>query len=117
MRREIALDLQLSRNRAGLSGSDLAHLLGCSAERVSRLENGKARIKADEIAALSLIYGQDPTRWLHHLTRRVARPLKERLAEMPPEPSNWAASHDARLDTINGLAHRLQLLNPSGDET
>ncbi len=111
MKEHLALDLKLSRTKAGLSGGDLAHLLGCNAERVSRLENGKARIKADEMAALSLIYGHDPTVWLRHVTLSVAGKLKRQMSLMPSEPNNWAHLHDARLDTLNGLTYRLQALS------
>ncbi len=114
MKENLALDLKLSRTKAGLSGADLAHLLGCSPERVSRLENGKARIKADEMAALSLIYGYDPTEWLQHVTRSVADKLKRRMSSMPAEPNNWAHLRDARLDTLNGLTYRLQALSQPG---
>lgn len=111
MNNDLALDLRLSRTHAGLSGKDLAHLLGCTPERVSRLENNKARISAEEIVALSLIYGQAPSDWLSHLTQCIAGELKERLSNMVEESANWSQWHDARLDTLNGLAHRLRSLN------
>ena len=57
MKENIPLDLRVTRVRSGLSNRDVAHLLGCNKERVSKLENGKARISGNEIISLSLIYG------------------------------------------------------------
>lgn len=111
MKEDLSLDLKLSRARSGLSGYDLAHLLGCNSERISRLEHGKARIKADEIASLSLIYGLDTSRWLYHLTSCAAKKLKNRMVNMPKEPSNWSQHQDNRLDTLNNLSHRIGILN------
>jgi transcriptional regulator with XRE-family HTH domain len=109
MKEDLALDLRVSRKRAGLSGTDLAHLLGCSIERISKLENGKARVSAEEIMVLSLVYRDMPS-WPERLSQRLVPVLKERLASMPGEPSQWAHSHEARLETLNGLFQRLEAL-------
>lgn len=116
MKENLTLDLRVSRRRAGLSGQDLAHLLDCSLERVSKLENGHARISADEFLILSLVY-VDIHSWPERMLQAIVPALKERLADMPDEPSLWAHAHEARLETINGLSDRLQALNSKQRET
>lgn len=115
MKENLALDLRVSRRHSGLSGTDLAHLLGCSQERISKLENARARIAEDEFIILLLLY-VDVLAWPERMMQSILPTLKERLADMPDEPTQWAHAHDARLETLNGLSDRLQALNPSQHE-
>jgi transcriptional regulator with XRE-family HTH domain len=116
MTKEISLDLKISRERSGLSGTDLAHLLGCNKERVSKLEHGKARITPCEIISLCLIYGKAIDGMFHQTTKRIVDHLKQLFAEMPSEPSNWQRKSADRTDTLNGLAYRLQALTQNNHE-
>lgn len=111
MKENLALDLRVSRRRSGLSGSDLAHLLGCTQERISKLENGRARISEDEFLILGLVYA-DVLAWPERMLQTVLPILKERLAYMPGEPTQWAHAHEQRLETLNSLTSRLQNLSP-----
>ena len=111
MKENLALDLRVSRRLSGLSGSDLAHLLDCSVERISKLENAKARISEDEFIILSLVYA-DISAWGERSLQALLPGLKRRLSQMPVEPAQWAHAHEARLETLNGLTHRLQTLTP-----
>ena len=112
MKEDLALDLRVSRRRAGLSGSDLAHLLGCTQERISKLENARARISEDEFLILGLVYA-DVVAWPERMLQTILPVLKERLAEMPDEPTQWAHAHELRLETLNSLTSRLQnLISP-----
>ena len=43
--------------------------------------------------------------------------LKERLADLPDEPTQWAHAHDLRLETLNSLTSRLQDLISLNYET
>lgn len=113
MRKEIALDLRLSRVQAGLSGTDLAHLLECNKERISKLENGRARIDILEVTSLFLIYGTMPAELFQCVTHKVSDTLRTRLAEMPDEPKNWGRQHAKRSDTLNHLATRLHAITNS----
>jgi len=113
MKEDLALDLRVSRRRAGLSGGDLAHLLGCTQERISKLENARARISEDEFLILGLVYA-DVVAWPERMLQTILPILKERLADMPDEPTQWAHAHDLRLETLNSLASRLQnLISPN----
>ena len=112
MKENIPLDLRVTRVRSGLSNRDVAHLLGCNKERVSKLENGKARISGNEIISLSLIYGYLIGGLFRETSKAILTSLKVRLADMPTEPANWSKHAQNRLDTLNGLAQRLQDLNP-----
>ncbi len=115
MKRYLALDLRVSRRRSGLSGSDLAHLLGCSQERISKLENARARIKEEELLILNLVYSE-ALAWPEHLLKAIVPKLKQRLSDMPIEPSQWSRAHESRLETLNSLAHRLQTLTATDNE-
>ena len=116
MKELIPLDLRLTRVRSGLSNRDLAHLLGCNKERVSKLEHGKARTAISEVIALSLIYGQSIDGMFRQTAKAIVGKLKDQLATMPSQPANWSKHAQNRLDTLNGLAFRLQeLTQPNHD--
>ena len=117
MKKEMSLDLKISRKRSGLSGRDLAHLLGCNKERVSKLEHGKARVTTPEIMSLCLIYGRGIDGLFHHTTIPLISNLKCRFSEMPQEPSNWQRKTKERQETLNGLSYRLQELTQQKYET
>lgn len=108
-RKEIAADLKINRRLSGLSNHDVAHLLGVDGARVSRIETGASEPTGSEICALSMIYGKTTDVLFPCSSRSIGKSLKNQLADMPPEPRNWRG-HDARLDTLNGLAHRLQVI-------
>jgi transcriptional regulator with XRE-family HTH domain len=107
MRKEICIDLRVGRREAGLSNEDLAHLLATTQSRISRLENGRARLRTSEIITLCMIYGRDAEHLFTNATRSIMPKIQKRLGNIPPEPSNWQRKHDARLDTLNGLFNRL----------
>jgi transcriptional regulator with XRE-family HTH domain len=110
MKEFIPLDLRVTRVRSGLSNRDLAHLLDCNKERVSKLEHGKARTATTEIIALGLIYGQSIDGIFRQTAKAIIRKLKQQLTTMPCEPANWSKHAQNRLDTLNGLTYRLQAL-------
>jgi len=107
MKEKIPLDLRVTRIRSGLSNRDLSHLLDCNKERVSKLEHGKARITAAELIALGVIYGQTAEVMFRETIQSIMTGLKEQLASMPQQPSNWSKHERARSYTLNGLAFRL----------
>ena len=78
--------------------------------RIFRLERGHAKPTAKEICALCLVYGRSVEHLFRLTTRSLIAPLKKRLSQIPPEPANWSRQHDRRLDTLNGLHHRLREL-------
>lgn len=111
MRKEIRVDLKIGRNQSGLSNADLAHLLGVNKSRISKLENGRATPRPEELCALCLIYGRAADHLFLLTTRSLIGEMTERLARMPEEPKAWERKHDLRLDTLNGLHQRLRELS------
>jgi transcriptional regulator with XRE-family HTH domain len=111
MKKEIPLDMKISRERSGLSGTDLAHLLNCNKERISKLEHGKARVTAHEMRCLCLIYGKTIDDVFHKTIKQLTDMLKTQLSDMPTEPANWRRKSIDRTDTLNGLTYRLQHLS------
>ncbi len=116
MKKELSVDLSISRKDSGLSQQDAAHLLGVSKTRISRLQNGKAKLSAAELTALCLIYGRSAEQLLRLTTRTIRQQLHKRLSNMPSEPAKWERLHTKRLDTLNSLYHRLGILKKEVDE-
>jgi transcriptional regulator with XRE-family HTH domain len=116
MKKEITLDMKISRERSGLSGNDLAHLLSCNKERISKLEHGKARVTVYEIVCLCLIYGKTIDDVFQKTIKQLTDMLKIQLSDMPCEPANWKRKSIERTDTLNGLAYRLQALTDTSYE-
>ena len=110
MEKFLALDLKLARVASGLSGKDLAHLLGCTKERVSRLENAKARIQGHELAQLLLIYGETPQEVLFHLNAKLIEPMMARLESIAGPSKAWDLNLKARRKTLEELQTRLNNL-------
>lgn len=115
MKKEVKVDLRIGRFESGLSNRDLAHLLGKTASRISRLERGRSKPNALEVISLCLILGKAPDVLFRLTTKSVLKDLHMRLASLPPEPRNWSRYHDKRVDTLNGLNFRLRELNKDDD--
>lgn len=108
MRKEICVDLRIARSKSGLSGNDLAHLLGCGKERISKLENGAARITPQEMARLYLIFVGPFEQTFGILCQVEADLLCAKLGSVPPEPAQWSGKHQQRLSHLDDLSTRLQ---------
>lgn len=108
-KKDVMVDLRINRRESGLCNKDLAHLLDISASRVARLQTGNATLTVDELIALCLIFGKNVDQLLARTSEQIARQIKLSLADMPDEPDNWIA-HDKRLDCLNALIERLQVL-------
>ena len=116
MERTLTCDLKIMRERSGLSNADLSQLLACNKERVSRLENGKARLKIHEVIRLSVIHGKPLEDLFRETTRPILSSLKETISQMPPLPANWERKAQDRTETLNQLAYRLQRLTNTHHE-
>lgn len=108
MRKEICVDLRIARSRSGLSGNDLAHLMGCGKDRISKLENGAARITPQEIALLYLVFGEPFEQTFGILCQSETDALFAKLGSMPQEPVQWAGRREQRLRHLDDLSARLQ---------
>jgi hypothetical protein len=115
MAKEICVDLRIARSRSGLSGNDMAHLLECGKDSVSKLENWAARLTQEEMTRMQLICGGRFEETFSILCQEVAQTLFKLLSGMPSEPVHWAGKRSARLQTLDRLSQRLQayLHNPN----
>ena len=101
-----ALELKVARRRSGLSQKDVAHLLGISRVRVSKLECGIAKPSPDELTTFSLIYCQSFLTLSGAVMPIIMKTLKERL-ETFPNRDGYAAGTSPKANTLNGLTRRL----------
>ena len=108
MRKEICVDLRIARSKSGLSGADLAHLMECGKDRISKLENGAARITPHEMARLHLIFGDVFEETFRLLSQMEAQRLFARIGSIPNEPVQWAGRREQRLLSLDALSARLQ---------
>ena len=116
MSNEFRVDLRIARTRSGLSGRDLAHLLECGVDRISKLENGAARITPRELAKLQIIWGKPFEESFAILSQEISQTLFNLLGSIPEEPAQWAGKRQLRLSTLDALSQRLaDKLNPAYD--
>ena len=106
MSTEFALDLRLARRKAGLTQSDVAHLIGAHQTLVSELERGRQLPKLEQIVALSLIYGRSFESLFSHLMRAARAAMKSRIVRMPAGVRSYVGTFN-RDASIERLARRL----------
>lgn len=109
-----ALELKVARRKAGLTQEDVAHLLGISDTRISRLENGKSNLTVHEIAALGVIYGKSFEGLFRMAFDEVIAAMPERIATLPIRQDNWLGRFN-RENTIANIVARLET-QPIEDE-
>ena len=106
METNYALELKVSRRRSGLSQKDVAHLLGISRVRVSKLECGIAVPTPDELTTFCLIYSYSFLSLGGAVMPVLFRTLRDRL-ETLPNRENYAAGTSRKATTLQTLAKRL----------
>lgn len=116
MVKDIRVDLRIARSKSGLSGKDMAHLMGCGKDRISKLENGAARLTAEEMVRVQLIFGSRFEETFGLLSQCEAQTLFQRIDSIPAEPAHWAGKRSARLGTLDRLSQRLQAFVNKGYE-
>lgn len=114
MQYTFALDLKVARRKTGLTQGDVAHLLGISDTRISRLENGKTHLSVHEIAGLSIIYGKSFENLFGIAIEEMLTEMPERIAHMPVCRDNWLGRFN-RENTIDNIVARLEA-EPEEDE-
>jgi transcriptional regulator with XRE-family HTH domain len=94
--RRLARELRVLREGAELSGKDVAAQLGWSASKVSRIENGRTGIRAEDLERLVVLYAVPPD--IATVLRRLAPAAR---------PRGW---WDAYADTLSdGFANLIRL--------
>lgn len=106
MQSSFALDLKVSRRKAGLTQEDLAHLLGLTKSNVSKIERGVRPVLLPELCALALIYDRTADSLLAPLWPDSAADLAARLPSMPVPASPWVSTFN-RQHTLSSLGERL----------
>lgn len=107
METRFAVDFKVARRRSGLSQADVAHLLGVSRTRVSKLECGHAAPSAEELAVLSLIYSQSFLALGSAAMPALVQALQTRLQDLPNLES-YASGRSVKSQTLNSLSKRLE---------
>ena len=111
MKKFLKVDLRIARRASGLHGTDLAQLLGCSKDRVSRLENGKARLCVKEILTLSMLYDKPFSSIFPLTSTHLVDRLRERLSEI-----EFNSGDQKRLEFLNDLTDRVRSLSQRNHE-
>lgn len=114
MDQDISLDLRLARRQSGLTQADCAHLLGVDRSIIAKLESGKVMPSVIELAALCLIFDRPPDAFGEKLQIALLHTLVGRLASLPNGPKHWR-NRKRRVQTLAGLAQRLEILNDHDD--
>lgn len=115
MSKQFAQDLRLARRKAGLTQTDLAHLLDISEKKVSKLELGRKLPDLPRICELSLVYGRNFESLFAELVELAKAKLARQLRTL---------SHDVRRDvttfnrdaTLERIAQRLGGSSTAVDE-
>mgnify|MGYP000197201114 CR=1 FL=1 len=106
MDNSFALDLKVTRRKAGLTQEDLAHLLGLTKTTISKIERGVRPVTLPELCALAFIYGKSADRLLTPLWSEAAADLAARLQSLPRPKSQWTSTFN-RQHTLTRLGERL----------
>lgn len=109
-KKEVRIDLKVSRRESGLLQSDLAHLLETTQPRISNLEQGKGALTVEEALKLTVIFGKPVVELFQLLSERVRDELGQRISIMAEALPNVESS-GPRADTFNRLMARLSANN------
>lgn len=106
MSTQFALDLRLTRRKAGYTQGDVAHLLSSHQSIVSDLEHGKTRPSLEQIVDLSLIYGRSFESFFEVLMAERQALLRSRLKTLP-QVEKQSANTFNRPASLERLKRRL----------
>jgi len=111
MSTQFALDLRLSRRKAGYTQRDIAHLLGVQQSAISDFERGRHLPDLKEIITLSLIYGRSFESLFAQLMQEAREGLKKRLSNIPDNVRQYAGTL-SREHSLKHLKRRLEAEEP-----
>ncbi len=106
MSTEFSLELRVARKKAGLTQSDVAHLLDVGQATVSEFEQGHLMPTVEQLVKLSLIYGRSFECLYREVVCNARRKLLVRLESLPQDVRNCAGTFN-RSCTIERLQQRL----------
>ena len=109
METNYALELKVARRRSGLSQKDIAHLLGISRVRVSKLECNLAVPTPDELTTFGLIYSRDFLTLGGPVLPVLCRTLRERLNTFPNRDDYVRGGISAKATTLQKLSNQLNV--------
>lgn len=107
MKHHFAHNLKIQRFNAGLTQSDLAHLLGCSQSHICQLEAGTKRANEKEICSLCMIYNISVTDLYRVTTSSAIGAILRRIKSMPGCSMTWR-ERERRKKMLDGLKKRLE---------
>ena len=107
MKHHYAHNLKVQRFKAGLTQSDLAHLLGCSQSRVCQIEAGTKEPTVKETCSLCVIYNIPVTELYRVSTSSALQAMLRRMKSMPGCGLNWR-DRERRTKVLNDLKKRLE---------
>ena len=105
-RTDFALDLKAARRQSGLTQADCAHLMGCNATKLTRLEHGETLPGLKDILFLGLIFGKTFESLFAYLLNEARGLLATRLETLPDAPKQWTGARN-RQQTLNRIAANL----------
>ena len=111
MSTQFALDLRLSRRKAGYTQRDIAHLLGVQQSAISDFERGRHLPDLEKIITLSLIYGRSFESLFAQLMQEAREGLKKRLSNIPDNVRQYAGTL-SREHSLKHLKRRLEAEEP-----
>ena len=82
------------REKAGLTQEELADRVGVQRNTVWRWENGKAKLKADNIQRLSFIFNVEPASLMPNIYEVPPQDNKVEVQEVSPSMAYWGAVLD-----------------------
>ena len=106
MHTSLALDLKVSRRKAGLAQKDIAHLLGLNKSNISKIERSVRPVSLAELCVLALIFDRTTDSLLAPIWPDAAADLAARLQSMPIPTSPWMSTFN-RQHTLTTLGERL----------
>ena len=103
-RTDFALDLKAARRQSGLTQEDCAHLMGCNAAKLTRLERGERLPGIQEMVFLGLIFGRTFENLFAGLLKDCRDVLSKNLETLPEGPKRWSfgSNRQKSLDRIAG---------------
>lgn len=106
MTTQFALDLRLSRRKAGLTQGDCAHLLEIQQSRFSDFERGLQKPHLSELCKLAIILNRQFDTHIDEEMRQARLALKARLLSLPEQRRMSAPTHN-RNHTLQRLKRTL----------